>query len=239
MGFDRTNVHGFDIKTGEKLWSVKVQGCQGGRGSSTIPVIWTHRGQKYLVAANTAIEPRSGKVLWKLAGAINDTAPCVTEDYYVSAGYHDGEAGFGPACWRVDLQGGTKLWHMPKGYGPTLHCTEVICGDYYVTEAGNNKEIPATVVELATGKQVAELQLFRVFGYSPLSCQNQIYCGMYERNNVTVSSDSLTHTHKDKGRERWANSCSPAMANGYLYHRTINRVCCWDLAREPRSLPRN
>ena len=236
MGFNRSTVRGFDIKTGKELWTVEVQGCQGGRMSRSIPVIWKHRGKKYLVAANTAIEPRTGKVLWQLPGALNDTAPCVTEDYYVSARYTDDENNvFGPTCWRVDLQGGTKLWTMPAGYGPGLHCTDVICGDYYVHEATKPKDV-TTLVELATGKHVAEMPSFRTFGYSPLSCRNQIYCGMYRRNNLTVTQTSLTHTYEDPrgGPGLWANSCSAAMANGYLYHRTINRVSCWDLAKEPR-----
>ena len=231
MGFNRSTVRGFDIKTGEELWTVKVQGCMGGRGSTPIPVIWKHRGKKYLVAANTAIEPRSGKVLWQLPGAVTDTAPCVSEDYYVSSRYKDGKNLIGPACWRVDLQGGEKLWTLPKGHGPTLVGTDVICGEYYLT---HNTQSAVCMVELATGKKLGEIKAMRTLGYSPLSCRNQTYCGMYQRNNFTVSPTGLVHTYQDKTRQRWANSCSPAMANGYLYHRTINRVSCWDLAKEPR-----
>jgi outer membrane protein assembly factor BamB len=233
IGWTVSDVVGFDIITGKKLWTVKVQGCSGGRGLTPIPVIWTHKGKKYFVAANTAIEPKTGKVLWQIPGAFTETAACVTEDYYVCSGF--GGAGkakeAGSTCFRITPEKFEKLWSLAPNRHPAMHCTDVICGPYFVQAADdgeNSRNI--YVIELATGKQAATIKdTFRKLGYSPLSCQDQVFGGMYQSTNFKISGADSRLLYEGKERGGWANSCSPALVNGRLYHRTKNRLVCYDL----------
>jgi outer membrane protein assembly factor BamB len=233
-------IAGFEGATGQKLWTVGAAGG-GGRGVCPIPVIWTHKGTRYFVAGNTCIEPRTGKVLWQIPGAVTTTAPCVTENYYICSGLA-GPAGkkepaAGSTCFRITPQGAEKVWSMAPGRSPAMHCTDVVCGPYFVQAADdgeNSRNI--FVIEIATGKQVATIDnTFRKLGYSPLSCQGMIFGGMY----------TLTHFKIDPKESRevkvpfspagvgqwgdWNNSCSPALAVGRLYYRTVRNLVCYDL----------
>ena len=241
MGFDRANVHGFDIKTGEKLWSVKVQGC---RGRS-----WVHGHSRHLETSWQEVLRRrqygyrapDGEGAVEFAGSRNRHRAVRDRGLLCQRLFFRGRKRRRPHLLAGGCDGRYEaLEHAARATVRACTATDVICGEYFVQET--NK--PATECH-DTGRtghrQTCRRDTsFRTFGYSPLSCRNQIYCGMYRRNNITVSPTGLTHTYEDprNGPGLWANSCSAAMANGYLYHRTINRVCCWDLAKQPRSIPR-
>ena len=126
LAHTRERVVGYDIASGEQLWEVKVHG--GGlsvRDVCVVPVIWKHQGKKYFVVANTAIEPRTGKVLWKIPGAKTTSAPCIDEHHYICA--ESGEDN-GSTCYRIGLDGVKKLWSLEKGRTPTMACTDVLVG---------------------------------------------------------------------------------------------------------------
>jgi len=234
IGMTVSDVVGFDLTSGRRLWSVKVQGCSGGRGLTPIPVIWTHKGKKYFVAANTALEPKTGKVLWQIPGALTETVACVTEDYYVCSGFGAGgrsKEGAGSTCFRVTLDKFEKLWSLAPNRHPAMHCTDVICGPYFVQAADDGDDARNIfVIELATGKQVATIKdTFRLLGYSPLSCQDQVFGGMYQATNFKISGADSRLLCVSKERGGWANSCSPALAGGRLYHRTMTHLVCYDL----------
>jgi outer membrane protein assembly factor BamB len=221
---------GFEAATGKKLWSVPVRGGGGGRGESTTPVVWAHNPTQYFVVANTCIEPKTGKVLWQIPDAITTSAPCVTENYYIcsalAAPKGQKEPAAGSTCFRITPQGFEKMWSMPPGRSPTLGCTDVICGPHFVQQA----ERDIFVIEIATGKQIATIDNgFRKFGYSPLSCQGMVFGGMYTLTHFRIGPKEFCEVKVPKEMSDWANSCSPAMADGRLYYRTNKNLVCYDL----------
>jgi outer membrane protein assembly factor BamB len=234
IGWTVGEVVGFDIASGRKLWTVKVQGCSGGRGLTPIPVVWTHKGRRYFVAANTAIDPKTGRTLWQIPEARTETAPCVTEDYYVCSGLGAKNSGGGSTCFRVTPQGFEKLWSLAPDRHPAMHCTDVICGPYFVQASDDGEDSRNTlVVELATGKVVATIAgTFRKLGYSPLSCQDRVFGGMYNAACLRISGADSRLVWEGKDREGWANSCSPALAGTRLYYRTKDRLVCYDLREQ-------
>jgi len=224
---------GFDGATGNKLWTVAVRGGGGGRGESTTPVRWTHRGKTYFVAGNTCIEAKTGKVLWRIPDAATTSAPCVTEDYYICSGLAvpgtpRGQTGPGSTCFRITPQGFEKVWSMAPGRSPTMGCTDVVVGPYFVQEGTEARNI--IVVEIATGKQVGTIaQGFRMVGYGPLSCQGMVFGGMYTLTHFKIGPKEFSNVVVPKEMHAWANSCSPALAGGRLYYRTNKNLVCYDL----------
>jgi len=226
---------GLDAASGRKLWGpVKTAGGHGGRGvgAQTIPVLWTHKGTRYFVVANTCIEPRTGKVLWQIPDALTTTAPCVTEDYYICSGIAGPKGTKAPAagstCFRITPEKFEKVWSLPAGRSPTMGCTDVVCGPYFVQEGTEARNI--FVIEIATGKQVATIpEGFRMFGYSPLSCQGMVFGGMYRLTHFKIGPTEFRNVSVPELPGRWCNSCSPALADGRLYYRTVKNLVCYDL----------
>jgi outer membrane protein assembly factor BamB len=227
------SVLGFEAATGKKLWTTAISGgSSGGRGEHTIPVIWTHKGTKYFVVANTCIEPKTGKVLWQIPGANTTTAPCVTENYYICSGLAgpkgQKEPAAGSTCFRITPQGAEKVWSMAPGRSPTMGCSDVVYGPYFVQEGTEARNI--FVIEIATGKQVATIDNgFRKVGYSPLSCQGMVFGGMYTLTHFKIGPKEFCEVKVPKEMGGWANSCSPALVGGRLYYRTNKHLVCYDL----------
>jgi len=236
---DRFSAVGFDAATGRKLWTVGIAGGgSGARGESVIPVIWTHKGTRYFIVANTCIVPKTGKVLWRIGGAITTSSPCVTEDYYICSGLGSQAGRAAPAagstCFRISPGAFQKLWSLGPDRHPAMGCTDVVCGPYFLQASDDGKEDPTrntVVVEIATGKVVATIgDTFRTLGYSPTSCRGKVFGGMYGLTMFIVRAEEFRLAYRG-GRQQWANSCSPALADGKLCFRSGDRLVCYDLRK--------
>jgi hypothetical protein len=109
-----------------------------------------------------------------------------------------------------------------------MGCTDVVCGPYFVQEGTEARNI--FVIEIATGKQVATIANgFRKVGYSPLSCQGMVFGGMYTLTHFKIGPQEFCEVNVPKQPGGWCNSCSPALAGGRLYYRTVKNVVCYDL----------
>jgi hypothetical protein len=103
-----------------------------------------------------------------------------------------------------------------------------VCGPYFVQEGTEARNI--FVIEIATGKQVATIpEGFRMFGYSPLSCQGMVFGGMYRLTHFKIGPTEFRNVSVPELPGRWCNSCSPALADGRLYYRTVKNLVCYDL----------
>lgn len=117
---------GFDIATGRRLWDNPGFG---------FPVRWTHRGKEYFVATGTAIEPKSGKILWSIDKSWSANTAAVSENHLVT--YHlfgAGSGGLNLRCYRIDPEKAVLAWELPLTVpgGRAYHCPVIYCGHVYV-----------------------------------------------------------------------------------------------------------
>jgi hypothetical protein len=211
--------HCFDAQTGKTLW--KHLDERGLIGAHTTPVLWTHKGTRCFVVANTAIEPKTGKVLWQIQDALTTTVPCVTEDYYICSGIAALKGAKEPAA-------GSTCFRITPGRSPTVGCTDVVCGSYFVQKGDIARNI--FVIEITTGKQAATIpEGFRMFGYSPLSYQGMVFGGIYRLTHFKIGPTEFCNVPVPELPGRWCNSCSPALADGRFYYRTVKNLVCYDL----------
>jgi len=136
-------ISGFDARTGERLWSTGPTVQRYG-----MPGVWRHQGKEYVLAAGvsrmTAVEPRSGKVLWEVKaepqGAICDAVTlAISGDYVViQTTVGKSEKGTKACCYKVGLDGAQKAWELPPSGMGICHVGAVIYGPnaYLLTARG-------------------------------------------------------------------------------------------------------
>jgi outer membrane protein assembly factor BamB len=243
---------GFDLETGKELWTAKVSA-----GKNAFPVLWVHGGKTYFIIGDSCVEPRTGKVLWRIPDAATTSSPVVHGDYYICNGMYgiatDGpKKGYrttiaGSTCFRITPERFEKLWSLPADRHPAMGCSDVICGNYFLQASDDGEDSRNTlVVELATGKVVATIpDTFRTLGYSPLSCQNMVFGGLYGLSHwkiepggfqVIGSSWGIGKDKKDRKLYKgvgWSVGCSPALVGARMYFRTKDRLVCYDLRANP------
>ena len=226
---EEPGIVGFDAGTGRRIW--QIPDCLHQFGT---PSRWDHKGRQYVIAAGKkrmlAVEPRSGKVLWELKGKISDSVTlAVNHDYaVVNTNSTKDPNGEGPTCYRIDLAGATKLWHLPQAgdlficlVGPVIHGRHA-----YVRAKGG-----LACVELATGKVLGSV---RMFGHA--------YAGY-------VAADGLLFDHRLRVCKAWPDFRklegelpgeiqfgyiqTPAVADGRVYLRGRTNVYCYDFRKNP------
>ena len=117
---------GFDVATGRRLWDNPGFG---------FPLRWTHRGKEYFVATGTAIEPRSGRILWSIDKSWAHNTAAVSENHLVT--YHlagTGSQGLRLHCYRIDPDKAVLAWELPLTVpgGRAHHCPVIHRGHVYV-----------------------------------------------------------------------------------------------------------
>jgi outer membrane protein assembly factor BamB len=117
---------GFDVATGRRLWDNPGFG---------FPLRWTHRGKEYFVATGTAIDPRSGRVLWSIDKSWAHNTAAVSENHLVThylAG--TGSSGLSLRCYRIDPEKAVLVWELPLTVpgGRAHHCPVIHRGHVYV-----------------------------------------------------------------------------------------------------------
>lgn len=225
---------GLDAATGRRLWWVPQ--CLHRWG---MPARWRHQGREYAIAAGgtrmVAVEPRTGKIVWELAGAVSDSVTlAISGDYLVvNTNKTKDPKGDGPTCYRLSLQGAAKLWTLPPaGSLMICHVGAVIQGGqaYVMTSEG------LACVELATGKPLGTVPQF-----------GHAYSGY-------VGGDGMLWDPRLKAVRAWpafkplegklADAPgvgfiqAPAYADGRVYLRGRTNIYCYDFRRNaPAAAP--
>jgi outer membrane protein assembly factor BamB len=218
---------GLDAATGRRLW--QVPHCLHRWG---MPGRWRHQGREYAVAAcgtrMVALAPPTGKVLWELAGPVSDSVTlAISGDYVVvNTNKTKDPKGDGPTCYRLGLEGATKLWSLPPAGSLFIcHVGAAILGEhaYVLTSDG------LQCVELAGGKVLGAI---RPFGHA--------YSGY-------AGGDGMLWDPKLKAVGAWPNFRpldgqlpdapttgfihSPAYADGRVYLRGRTNIYCYDFRK--------
>lgn len=175
---DGNGLVALDAATGKVVWT--VEDCIATISS---PVVWTHRGKRYFVAAGpnraVALEVRTGRVLWEIprpkpgppatvpAGArrardvqpvlMRSGTPAVCEDYLVLNGNYFGRGKYEPKPW----QAGVSCWRIdPLGAKRLWHLppAQTSTHDSPLIYRGHVFARCADIVcvELATGRVVGK-----------------------------------------------------------------------------------
>jgi outer membrane protein assembly factor BamB len=151
---------GLDVRTGERLWQIP-----GAIGTFATPSRFTHEGRDHVIAGNRAgnvrcLDPRTGRVLWELTGAGNNsfTIP-VTDTHMILNGVTGGGAATDNgrfAGYRITPDGAMKVWDQPAEIpGGKLPYTAVADGKLYANFVRTNMSDPADglfILDVATGK---------------------------------------------------------------------------------------
>lgn len=222
---------GLDAATGKRLWD--VPNCVGWFGT---PVRWVHKGNEYFISVGSravCIEPRTGNVLWEIPGARHDNAPAVVEDYLVC----NASAGAGVTAYRITPHGAEKAWSLGSGQTGGLCGTLILDGHVYAQVKGGTGEL-LVCVELESGKVVGTAAVGGGLCSSLVGSGGRIL-----REWGTKRMEGLIMLNADPKRlgrlgppfpVSYANSVTPAIADGRMFVRGRDGLYCYDL-REDRA----
>ena len=221
---------GLDATTGKALWSLPA--CADWH---SCPVKWTHAGKEYILIGSkdkvTSVEPRTGKALWAATDASCGSAVAVEGDLMIANGARGTN---GLSCFQISLTGAKRLWSLPTdqtfgGSAPAIYNGHVYA---LVKPKVRGAELALACIELATGKVIAELPGKGAY-VSLVAGDGRVFMqdGAKGDNPVAmVKADAKDFRQLGTSLPaRWANSTSPALANGRFYFRTRDRVVCLDL----------
>jgi outer membrane protein assembly factor BamB len=229
---DGGELYGLDPATGKALWG-PVGGWRNAGGSC--PLRWVHKGQEFIMAETTCIEPKTGEVLWKADGAVHfDESGCValTEDYFVACGgARKGQSGL--QAFKITPAGATKVWALGPEFAARQFASPVIYKGHIYTR--NDAPKPNMVcIELATGKVVGRAD-------APGSCNEIVgaagrvfYEGSYQ-GPIMYKAEPKDFRLLSGGALKtldFACSVPPAIDGGRMYYRSnANGIMCLDLRK--------
>lgn len=250
---EKGTVYAHAVADGKPLWQRGGYGS-GSRNSAQL-LGWIHEGKGMFLheGGPAAIDPLTGKELWRIArdhGAGNET--CIGGAYWILNGNAHQKtekavaAGddletvsdelYGQTCYRISPAGYEEVWRLPPvftgghGSAPSIH------GDYAYLWGGwvygRHKQLNGkgpclkAVVELTTGKVVARWSFpDKYWAYQQIVADGKRY---YEGDlSIAAGPDSKPlHIKKTYYAER---DTSPAYVCGLLFVRTSTGVACYDL----------
>jgi outer membrane protein assembly factor BamB len=212
---------GLDADTGRRLWHVPE--CAGWFGSH---VRWGHEGAEYIVSARhgraVCIEPKTGSVLWEVADVYHSGSVAVADDYLVCSG---GRGKAGLTCFRITPRRATKLWSLAPEYAGSL-CSTVIYQGHAYAQCGAK----LICVELASGKIAASMSMRGGCG-SLVAADGRLF---REGMHMFEADPKDFRRLGDAWPVPFANSTTPAVADGRLFFRGTDGVVCYDL-RKPAA----
>ena len=228
---------GYDAATGKVLWS--GQPVSVGRNRPGGAICWRHKGRTYIITqGGVCIEPKSGKVLWKLN--VRDKRMMASEDYLVVLGTPDPKGPAPTLGFRVTPTEATKLWELPGNYTDKFMETATLYANrVYVHHCPNDKTVDLVCLDAATGKELGRLAKTQIASTGSMIAGDGIVIGSAEPTMMLLKADP----QQMKGAEPtggWrvkrrlpplANSTTPALADGRLFFRSQDGVYCYDLRR--------
>jgi outer membrane protein assembly factor BamB len=249
----RADLVGVDPKTGEKLWE-----HENVTGSNQLAAKVTLDGKEYLVVARGnqddennpsdpsmfAIEPRTGKVLWTENSVGFNSASLLVDGKVVC-----GNISLPPAekskdaprhtgGFQLSLDGAKELWTNEKTAYPGQRATPVAHdGYFYIDSRGSGFR----ALNAQTGKVVNQYpHIYAMTG------GDHNWTWHIATDNRVITSGCLLFSTGEEGFKRLPGRLSldlvggykcpvkPAIADGRLFVRTMNRLLCYDL-RKPRA----
>ena len=222
----------FDKMTGELVW----KSMSGPVGYSAMNIISIDGADRLLVYHGTGLSclnPESGKELWQVPWptehGVNATTPAVVDDVV----FHTAAYGMGAQAIKVSENGYEVLWK--SDVIAAQHSDPVIIDGYiygYSGDSNRNKGL-FKCVELATGRecwstdQMGMGTIIYVDGH--IICQDlggNLF--MIKPNPAEfIKTGELKEAIEDVKNPAWT---APAIANGKLYLRYLQRLVCYDLS---------
>jgi len=250
----RGTVYAHAVADGKQLW--KQGGYGGGSRNHTQLLGWIHEGKGLFLheGGPAAIDPQTGKELWRIERAhssANET--CIGGPYWILNGNVSGDetqkavaAGddletvseelYGQTCYRISPQGYEEVWRLPPvfacggGSPPAIHGDHAYLWGTWVY--GRHKQLDGkgpclkAVVEMATGKVVARWSFpDKYWAYQQVVADGKRY---YEGDLSTAAGPESKPLHIKKTRYT-APDTSPAYVCGLLFVRTVDGLACYDL----------
>ena len=234
------SLHAVEAKTGKKVWT--IQRNSGNATYSTPCVYRGTDGKAALIFTNwqhgiTAVEPRSGKVLWetsvfepgKQERAI--ASPIIAGDLVIgTCGFVSAQKHF--VAVRPTADGKVKeVWRMEKAvaYMPT----PIVKGNriYCCSELGI-----FTTLDAKTGKVIWQERIDGEFSASPILADDAIYC---PANDGTVYVVQASDTYKLLGKSSLgeATQSTPTIAGGRLIFRTDTHLMALRAIKQKAEAP--
>ncbi len=217
------SLHAVEAKTGKEVW--KITRNSGNATYSTPCVYRGADGKAAIIFTNwqhgiTAVEPRSGKVLWESSVFEPSKAERAIASPVIAGDLVIGTCGFVTAqkhfvAVRPSGDGKAKeVWRMEKSvaYMPT----PIVQGDriYCCSEVGI-----FSVLDAKTGKVLVQERIDNQFSASPILAGGAIYCPANDGEIfVLQAGDSFKVLGKSKLGE--ATQSTPAIAAGHLIFRS-------------------
>jgi len=211
----------YEAETGKQLWEQPKVG-----GNNASPSAWQKDGKTILVCNSrnefVGVDLKTGTVLWTTPGG-GDSTPAIVGDRAVVLS-KDGKVGF--AGYRLSTTGAEKLWNHPTDAlraqsSPAIHENHA-----YLFEDGEHR-----CVNLESGK-IAWAQKVASTITSPIVADGKIYVLMNNGNNLLMlkaTPQDRVELEKANVRALWIPT--PAIADGKVFLRHRDRVCCYNLAR--------
>lgn len=254
-----TTLVGLDPDTGEELWR-REKVC----GWNAVPTKALLDGREYIVAAYgvdirtqdtedservVLIEPRAGRVLWEdrragktgVAPAVWGRLVCLNVVPGLSGGEGKGvDDRMRAGCFRVSLRGAEKLWDSDIHYPPHRATPIAHRGHFYI----DSRLTGFACLEAATSKVVGRHDhIYKLTG------GDHNWTWHVATDGRVLTSGVLAFTTAEAGFRRlpgrlflplvsgYMCPVKPAIADGRLFVRTLDKLVCYDL-RKPDASPR-
>ncbi|MBC8244003.1 MAG: PQQ-like beta-propeller repeat protein [Verrucomicrobia bacterium] len=213
----------YDTKTGELLWENSDV-----RSSDSSPVLWLGQAGKRLICserrAYVAVDPETGKTVWKTSGGGNST-PTISGDWMV---VYSKDETVGLAAYRLAKGGAKQVWTFPMSERRSQSSPVIYGGHVYLT--GGEWHM---CVELATGKLRWKESRQSTIS-SPVIADGKLIA-LEKKGSDLVMIDTDTKAHRELGKARikamWCPS--PVIVDGKLYLRMDDNLSCYDLRTRP------
>ena len=232
------NLVGLDGETGKELWNTREasRSPRAISGNET-PIVWRHEGKACFLSARWCIEPRSGKVLWRVAGSVDGgNSIAANEQYMVCWRRHPAatDARFGKpvstlSCYRITREKAELHWQLDGDYATHTGCptytSPAIAGGRVYAQTGS----VGVCVDLETGKVLAKLGERRVMELSLVYSDGKCFSGSHDGWFSIVEAGPKACKFLSRSFPHNPTWVSHALADGRLFVRLNRGLACWDL----------
>src|SRR6266850_1402337 len=237
-GRDGAGVVAFDKLTGKVLWKATDD-----EASYSSPVAGEFQGRRlalFLTKANLAgVDPASGKTQFRfpfrppIRSSVTAATPLVIGDLiFLSASY-----GLGATLLEAKETGLKKIWanddSLSNHYATGVHHNGFLYGIHGRADPGFEPPASLRCIELQTGKVRWEKA---AFGAAVLILAGEDLLILTDRGELVrapASPDAFKQTARAQVLPNQARA-HPALADGFLYARSKDKLFCLDLRRQPK-----
>ena len=221
---------GLDASTGKRLW----QTGEAISADSTTPCRWHHKGKTYILlnsavepATLRAIDPRTGKDLWKAPAGSVGMGLVADEDHVVT---HNKNGAV--TCFRITPEKAEKVWTLDRKYRlPGSFCYPVIYrGHLYFPPGGEHSLI---CVRLSDGEIVAECPNLggghTGGGHFLIAGEGRTLCSGVCVTGIEEDTKPLQAPWRIPFAIGYLTPMDPALADGRFFVRDKTGLVCYDL----------